>query len=93
MSIRATTPRGRGSSVVLVVDDHSINRRIILDMLTHRSDGYPIFWPLSAYRFPTPISYWEPAFHGVAFSLICDGAIVAASFRLAADRLRRPVGD
>ena len=66
---------------------------VVLDMLTHRSDGYPIFWPLSAYRFPTPISYWEPAFHGVAFSLICDGAIVAASFRLAADRLRRPVGD
>ena len=64
---------------------------VVLDMLTHRSDGYPIFWPLSAYRFPTPISYWEPTFHGVAFSLICDGAIAALLLRLAARRLHRPV--
>jgi hypothetical protein len=43
---------------------------VVVDMLTHRSDGYPIFYPLSAYRFATPVSYWEPAYHGRAFMLI-----------------------
>jgi membrane-bound metal-dependent hydrolase YbcI (DUF457 family) len=62
---------------------------VVIDMLTHRSDGYPIFWPLSAYRFPTPVSYWEPAYHGRVFSLVCDGAIVVLLIRLAALRIRR----
>ena len=62
---------------------------VFLDMLTHRTDGYPIFWPISGYRFPTPISYWEPSFHGVAFALVCDGSIAVLLLGLAALRLRR----
>src|SRR5262249_33673191 len=65
---------------------------VVIDMLTHRSDGYPIFWPLSAYRFPTPVSYWERGYQGRAFSLVCDGAIVVLLMRLAALRLRRDRG-
>ena len=63
---------------------------VILDMFTHRSDGYPIFWPLSDYRFPTPISYWEPSYHGVAFSLACDGLIALLLLRLVVQRWRGP---
>lgn len=63
---------------------------VMLDMLTHRSDGYPIFWPVSEYRFPTPVSYWEPGYHGAAFALICDGSIAVLLLRLAAQRRRRP---
>ena len=62
---------------------------VMLDMLTHRSDGYPIVWPVSDYRFPTPISYWEAEYHGVAFSLICDGLIALLLLRLTSQRLRR----
>ena len=65
---------------------------VVIDMLTHRSDGYPIFWPLSDYRFLTPVSYWERAYHGRAFSLVCDSAIVVLLIRLAALRLRRDRG-
>jgi hypothetical protein len=65
---------------------------VVIDMLTHRSDGYPIFWPLSAYRFPTPVSYWERAYHGRAFSLVCDGGILVLLIWLAALRLRRDRG-
>jgi membrane-bound metal-dependent hydrolase YbcI (DUF457 family) len=61
---------------------------VVLDMLTHRSDGYPILWPLSDYRFPTPISYWEPAYHGTAFALVCDGTIALLLARLAVTRRR-----
>jgi len=65
---------------------------VVIDMLTHRSDGYPILWPLSDYRFPTPVSYWEPAYYGRTFSLVCDGAIAVLLIRLAALRLRRDRG-
>jgi hypothetical protein len=64
---------------------------IVVDMLTHRSDGYPIFWPISAYRFPTPVSYWEPAYHGRMFALVCDGAMAAALMWLGWRRLHSRV--
>jgi membrane-bound metal-dependent hydrolase YbcI (DUF457 family) len=64
---------------------------VFLDMLTHRSDGYPIFWPLSAFRFPTPVSYWEPSYHGAAFAMVCDGSIAVLLLKLAAHRRRRPM--
>jgi hypothetical protein len=59
----------------------------VIDMLTHRSDGYPIFWPLADYRFPTPLSYWEPSYHGRLFAVVCDGAMVLALLRLGWQRL------
>ncbi len=40
------------------------------DALTHVSDGYPIFFPLSEYRFPTPVSYWESEYHAREFFII-----------------------
>ena len=49
---------------------------VAIDMLTHCSDGYPIFYPLSAYRFPTSVSYWEPAYHGRAF-MLADVTLIA----------------
>jgi Domain of unknown function (DUF4184) len=61
---------------------------VVVDMLTHRSDGYPILWPLSDYRFPTRLSYWEPAYHGRLFALVCDGGILLALGWLAWQRLR-----
>jgi hypothetical protein len=70
---------------------------VVVDMLTHRSDGYPIFWPLSDYRFPTPVSYWEPGYHGRLFALVCDGAMALALLWLGWQRLERtacnPGGD
>ena len=66
-----------------------VGSHVAIDILTHRSDGYPIFWPLSDYRFPTPVSYWEPAYHGRAFSLVCDSAILVLLIQLATLRVRR----
>ncbi len=40
---------------------------VVVDALTHVSDGYPIFFPLSNYRFPTPVSYWERRYHAREF--------------------------
>lgn len=43
---------------------------VVTDALTHVNDGYPLFFPLSEWRFPTPISYWEQAYHAREFFLI-----------------------
>jgi len=40
------------------------------DILVHAGDGHAHFWPFSEYRFSSPVSYWDPAHHGVAFSVI-----------------------
>lgn len=36
---------------------------IAFDAFTHVSDGYALFFPLSGYRFPAPLSYWEKQFY------------------------------
>ena len=40
---------------------------ILFDAFTHVSDGYALFYPLTDYRFPAPISYWEKAHHAGAY--------------------------
>ena len=42
----------------------------VLDIFTHHSDGPLLFFPLSwSYRFASPISYWEGAYFGRAFTV------------------------
>ncbi len=43
---------------------------VAADALTHVSDSYPIFYPLSAYRFPSPVSYWERAYYAREYFMI-----------------------
>ena len=42
---------------------------ILIDMLTHISDGFPLFWPLK-YEVIGLVSYWETRFHSISFNLI-----------------------
>ncbi|RME34499.1 MAG: hypothetical protein D6794_10470 [Deltaproteobacteria bacterium] len=39
------------------------------DFFLHHSDAHMHFWPLSHWRFLSPVSYWNPAHHGIAASL------------------------
>ena len=42
----------------------------LIDIFTHHSDGPLFLFPLNwSYRFASPISYWEPAYHGQLFML------------------------
>ncbi len=43
---------------------------ILFDAFTHASDGYALFYPLSGFRFISPVSYWETAFHAREYFLI-----------------------
>jgi len=42
---------------------------ISADILTHVSDGPMFLYPLSTYRFESPVSYWHPNHYGRLFTL------------------------
>ncbi len=69
---------------------------VVIDALTHVSDAYPLFWPLSDRRFPSVVSYWEAEYYGRQFFLVNHvlmgliGALVVASWVV---RRRTPRGD
>ncbi len=61
------------------------------DLPLHHDDGHRHFFPFSDWRFVSPVSYWDPAHHGVWASLGEIIAVIAAGawlYRL--DRVFRP---
>ena len=51
---------------------------IAADALTHGSDARPLLWPLSSYRFYSPVSYRERERHALPFTLAEHAALLAA---------------
>ena len=51
---------------------------IALDLPVHASDAYRHFWPLSDWRFHSPVSYWEVE-KGAPWIALMDFALVMAS--------------
>ena len=43
---------------------------LIGDFPVHTSDAHPHFWPISDWRFHSPVSYWDDKHYGDYFSLI-----------------------
>lgn len=37
---------------------------VAIDFLVHNDDAYRHFWPLTDWKFMSPISYWDPAHYG-----------------------------
>lgn len=52
----------------------------VVDIFTHADDGPLLFFPFNwAIRFNSPISYWDPKYHGREFSrfeMILDGVLL-----------------
>ena len=46
-----------------------------LDFLVHNDDAYRHFWPLSDWKFYSPVSYYDPEHFGTLFGLV-DFAVV-----------------
>jgi hypothetical protein len=40
----------------------------VADLLTHHDDAHRHLWPLSGWRFASPVSYWDPAHFGAWFA-------------------------
>ncbi|MEM1201575.1 MAG: cobalamin biosynthesis protein CobQ [Pseudomonadota bacterium] len=48
-----------------------------LDLPLHGEDAHRHFWPLSDWRFISPVSYWNPSENG-RFGILVECAVVAA---------------
>jgi hypothetical protein len=52
------------------------------DMFLHQEDGHAHFFPLSEYKFHSPVSYWNPEYFGGIFSIFETLLILALSVPL-----------
>ena len=59
---------------------------VISDALTHGEDARPFFWPLSARRFSSPVSYWENKRYGRLFTTLEHMVVVLAGISLLTNR-------
>lgn len=50
----------------------------VLDLPLHHDDGHGHFWPISTWRFVSPVSYWDPAHHGAWGALLETSAVVVS---------------
>ncbi len=49
----------------------------LLDVPTHSSDARPLFWPLSKWRWKSPISYWDRDCYALPCTLVEHAIILA----------------
>ncbi|CAN5836940.1 hypothetical protein BH24DEI2_BH24DEI2_16360 [soil metagenome] len=42
----------------------------LIDIFTHAGDGPLFLFPLTTYRFDSPVSYWDPVYYGRAFTVL-----------------------
>ncbi len=52
---------------------------VVADALTHGSDARPLLWPVSAYRFESPLSYRERDRHALPFTVAEHAAVLTAA--------------
>ncbi len=62
---------------------------IALDLPFHREDAHAHWFPLSSWRFVSPVSYWDPAHHGRWFSTLELAGLLAAAVVVARREPRR----
>lgn len=65
--------RGKTSAFLLGWAGH-----VLADFLTHGEDARPIFWPLSEWKFESPISYRGKEQYGRLFTVVEHAAVMAA---------------
>jgi hypothetical protein len=54
----------------------------LADLPLHREDAHAHFWPLTGWRFLSPVSYWDPRHGGFAFLGAELALLLAAPFAL-----------
>lgn len=71
--------RGKNSAFLLGWAGH-----VLTDFLTHGEDARQVFWPVSRWRFRSPISYRERKRHGRLFTVVEHAAVLATLISLLA---------
>jgi hypothetical protein len=54
----------RRKSNRLLACSASMALHVALDLPFHNEDAHGHFWPLTSWRFRSPLSYWDPSHHG-----------------------------
>lgn len=52
---------------------------IVFDFPLHADDAHRHFWPLSDWRFESPVSYWDPSANGLIGNAIETMIVIAAT--------------
>lgn len=62
--VRSRRPQWQTTSIVMIFLASSVILHCLADLPLHVDDGHRHFWPLSNFRFESPVSYWDPDHHG-----------------------------
>ena len=54
----------------------------VADLLTHGDDTRPLLWPISNWRWSSPISYWDPRHYGLQFAAAEHGGMLLTALWL-----------
>ena len=60
----------------------SMTLHCVADLLVHREDAHGHFFPFTDWRFMSPVSYWDPAYHGAWFLALELGFVVVGGLVL-----------
>lgn len=71
--------RGWHKTFVLLI---SMTLHIAGDFFVHREDGHGHFFPLTRWHFMSPVSYWDPAHHGLWFAALEATGVLMGSLWL-----------
>ena len=72
LGLRHKDPHGALLAFLLGWAGHNL-----MDIPMHAGDARPPFWPLSSWRFESPISYWDRKFYALPCLLVEHGTILA----------------
>ncbi|MEL7543966.1 MAG: cobalamin biosynthesis protein CobQ [Pseudomonadota bacterium] len=82
----------RTAGILIVVTAVAALLHLALDFPFHHDDAHKHFWPLTDWRFASPLSYWDPAHHGrsvaIAEVALAVGCVVVLWLRFASWRVR-----
>ncbi|MFM9852235.1 MAG: DUF3047 domain-containing protein [Sphingomonadaceae bacterium] len=79
--VRQTQGAARWSAILLAVAAAGLAHACI-DFLCHREDAHMQFWPLSEWKFRSPVSYYDPAHFGVPMMISEAGLGLFMAWRL-----------
>lgn len=55
---------------LVIVLSMSMALHVLLDLPLHNDDAHRHFYPFSDWRFASPVSYWDPRYHGDVMHLV-----------------------
>ncbi|MEA5466170.1 hypothetical protein [Leptothoe sp. PORK10 BA2] len=73
-------PQWRSGGHVIIFLAASVILHCLADLPLHVDDGHRHFWPLSNFRFESPVSYWDPDHHGAVVALVELSLVLIASW-------------